>query len=69
MSINLSKNSLNDLTNFLWQDLRAPESSLRQGSAAPDLITLFGSGNLRGYGFNGVNTEEMLEGTLQFPHA
>ena len=68
MAFSLSKNLQNGLTPFLWDDLRAPSTSLRSGATAPDLISWFASGNIRGYGFNGTNTTEMLDGILQFSH-
>lgn len=53
-----------DLT--LWDDARAPVYSLLLGSAAPDVITFGGSGNIKGYGFA---AGESMMGTIQLSHA
>ncbi len=52
-----------------WQDIVIPGLTLNgQGAKAPDPITVGPSGNLKGPGFDGVNTTEELHGSAEMLH-
>ena len=52
-----------------WNDFNFGGSSLGQlGAANPDAITLFGSGGIKGYAFNGNATTEELHGSGELLH-
>lgn len=51
-----------------WNDINMPANALTLGAAAPDSITLFGSGGIKGLGFNGNATEESVHGAAELLH-
>lgn len=54
---------------LLWDDFSAGASTLGAlGSVNPDAITLFGTGGIKGLGFDGNATTEMLHGSTELLH-
>jgi hypothetical protein len=53
---------------IVWDDLVVSPYAMAPGAAAPDPITLFGTGSIRGFGFDGGVTSEMMDGCFQLSH-
>jgi hypothetical protein len=53
---------------IVWDDLVVSPYALAPGAAAPDPVTLFGTGGIRGFAFDGGVTSEMLDGCFQLSH-
>lgn len=51
-----------------WNDLNSEALHLTRGAAAPDLVSLFGAGGIKGLAFDGVNTLEELHGGVEALH-
>lgn len=52
----------------VYDDINIPAHSLTLGAAAPDSITLFGAGGIKGLGFNGNATTESVHGSTELIH-
>lgn len=55
-------------TRTLYDDINFEGIGLATGNSAPDLITLYGQGNIVGRSFDGVNTLEQLYGGDEIRH-
>lgn len=55
-----------DLTR--WNDINFPGANLGAGASAPDLVTLFGAGNVLGRAFDGNATTEQLYSSDELLH-
>ena len=72
----LAKQALDNISTFgsgfnnaiLYDDINFEGISLATGNSAPDLITLYGQGNIVGRSFDGVNTLEQLYGGDEIKH-
>lgn len=56
------------ITGVLWDDVTVSVNLLAPGQTPADSIIFGLSGQARILGFDGVNTQESVEGTLQLPH-
>lgn len=53
----------------VYEDISIPAHALTLGAAAPDSITFFGGGGIKGLGFDGGATTESVHGSTELLHS
>lgn len=53
----------------VYEDISISAHALTLGAAAPDTITFFGGGGIKGLGFNGAATTESVHGSTELLHS